>query len=201
MRALTKLQGSIVAQAATDDGVSRAMNARAKAFITASIIVASTMTPGVGDAGTQLAPPEVVLTKTPLSINERSLLDAMSKAALDAKSTWKKSLYDIGVDHGNQKAQRAAQEAESAARQDLGAKRDAFLHIVETLNTGSPEMAPRAVDRHMEIAGSLMDLNTSARVSYAMLAVKDEQLRAQNPAYAEESRRAAQMHAYGQKTR
>lgn len=265
MKALTKLQGSIVTQAGQVDAAAAAMNVRAREFLAVGALVALAMTAGqakaddgpmtpsncasvgavvggvaggssgnstvartvyaaigalggaaaghwmcnprplpsqdssydradsYGGSGSSMAGPSA--GKSPLSFSERDRLDAMSKDALDAKYRWKMSLWNIDQAErgGSQAAREAAREVESEARQAFVAKRESFSMTVARLNRGTDGVAPRAVGRYLEVSAALLELDTNSRVSYQIIANRDEQLKNRSRAYSEEADRAASM--------
>jgi len=135
------------------------------------------------------------IPKMALSINEQERLDSMSRSALDAKVAWKKSLFDIENAQNSRSrfSLNTAMESESLARQDFEVKRDAFANTVTRMNTGSESYQPRAVGRYMEIAASMLELDTRSNVTYSTLQEKDDLNMSQSPAYFAEAKRATSM--------
>lgn len=127
-----------------------------------------------------------------LSISERERLDDMSVAAINAKSNWKRALWNVDQARagGNQTSLSAALESEAEARNAFETKRASFSTIVAKLHQGSGG-EPRAVGRYLEISAALLELNTESRVSYQMLQSRDELQQQRSPAYATEVERAA----------
>lgn len=137
--------------------------------------------------------------KAALSITERERLDEMSKAAIDAKWKWKKSLWEVDQarNSGFQARIQSAMEAESQARQNFDRTRGSFSSTVAKLNNGADGAAPRAVGRYIEISASLLELTTEARVSYQMLEERDMKMQERSPAYKEAADAAARMRNRG----
>lgn len=137
--------------------------------------------------------------KQPLSITERERLDEMSKAAIDAKWKWKKSLWEVDQARKSGFGARvnSALEAESQARQSFDRARGSFASTVARLNTGGEGAAPRAVGRYIEISASLLELSTETRVSYQMLEERDMRMQERSPAYKEAADQAARLRNRG----
>jgi hypothetical protein len=128
-----------------------------------------------------------------LSISERERLDDLSVAAINAKSNWKRALWNVDQARtsGNQVSVTAALESEAEARNAFETKRATFSTTVARLHQGAGGGEPRAVGRYLEISAALLELNTESRVSYQMLQSRDELQQQRSPAYATEVERAA----------
>lgn len=224
MKALLKLQGAIISQAAEHQPVVGKFNDRARIFVavgalvTASVagadvkvhsgpltssncaVVGANAGAAVGYASKSAASyasaeSTVVAraaSKAMLSISERERLDGLSAQALQARSAWMKSLYNVDQARAgeNRAGLTAALETESEARQAYESKRATFTTTVCRLYQGAGG-EPRAVDRYLEVAAALPELDSEARVSYQMLQSRDEALQVRSQAYAQEVHRTA----------
>lgn len=266
MKALSKLQGAIIVQAAASDTVVSKFNENARMFVAAGVLIALTVSAGqaraqsegvltpsncsmvgavvggtVGVAGTKSSAGHIIAgalgglgggalgrwlcsprglpaqdssyesaasygggagavppstPKAALSITERERLDALSEDALGAKVEWKRALWNISKadEAGNWAARATAVEVEAQARQDFEQKRAAFSISVARMHGGSESVQPRAVGRYLEISGSMLELDTKSRTSYALLQSRDVALMDRSPAYRSETERSARIH-------
>ena len=133
--------------------------------------------------------------RTPLSISERTKLDKLSFEAVDAKYQWKIALYYASNNLQSPNASQTARENEAQARQNFEEKRSQLTNVVVAMNSGTMEMPPKAMGRYLEVVGALNELDTRNATTYSIIESNDVALSAQNPNYAAESRKAAEIRA------
>lgn len=148
-----------------------------------------------GQPQSREVPVERSQPRTPLSISERTKLDKLSFEAVDAKYQWKVALYYASNNLQSPNATQTARENEAQARQNFEEKRNQLTNVVVAMNSGTMEMAPKAMGRYLEVVGALNELDTRSATTYSIIESNDVALRAQNPSYAAESQKAAEIRA------
>lgn len=128
-----------------------------------------------------------------LSLAESERLDALSVNAINAKVAWKlalKGYQDANRSGVSEGLKSAALVREAEARQRFDAERGVFAKTVAQLHNGTDGKPPRAVGQYLEVSASLLELSTSAKVSYDMLERKDQELLNRSETYMSEAVRA-----------
>jgi hypothetical protein len=82
---------------------------------------------------------------------------------------------------GDERGWASAAALEASSRQDFEGKRGTFATTVSRMSTGGPQMPPRAVGRYVEVAASMLEVNSNARTNYASLAERDDALMQRAP--------------------